>query len=69
MAEPINLPFGLWTRVPRSRPKYTFNRIRRVEPMCSHGRAYWLHLANTIEPSVYGGDAIICQITLTAYFS
>ena len=31
-AEPINLPFGLWTRmVPR---KHKFNSIRQVAPMC-----------------------------------
>ena len=28
-------------------------------------KAYWRHLANTIEPSVCGGDAVLCQITLT----
>ena len=27
--------------------------------------AHWRHLANTIEPSVCGGDAVLCQITLT----
>jgi len=27
--------------------------------------AHWHHLANTIEPSVCGGDAVLCQITLT----
>ena len=32
MAEPIALPFGLWTRV--SRRKQKFNRIRQVAPMC-----------------------------------
>jgi len=26
---------------------------------------YWRHLANTIERSVLGGDAALCQITLT----
>jgi len=30
-AEPIDLPFGLWTRVGRSMHK--FNRIRQVAPM------------------------------------
>jgi len=33
--------------------------------MCPHGTAHWCHLANTIEPSVRGGDAVLCQITLT----
>jgi len=26
---------------------------------------YWRHLANTTEPSMCGGDAALCQITLT----
>ena len=25
---------------------------------------YWRHMANTIEPSVCGGDAVFCQISL-----
>jgi len=29
--------------------------------------AHWRHLANTIEPSVCGGDAVLCQITLTVH--
>jgi len=28
----------------------------------------WRHLANTIEPSVCGGDATLCHITLTTCF-
>jgi len=35
MAEPIDLPFGLWTRVGLG--KHRFNRVRRVAPMCPHG--------------------------------
>ena len=32
--------------------------------------AYWRNLANTIEPSVCGGDVAFCQITLTtSYYS
>jgi len=27
--------------------------------------AHWRHLANTTEPSMCGGDAVLCQITLT----
>ena len=27
--------------------------------------AHWRHLANTTEPSMCGGDAALCQITLT----
>jgi len=31
--------------------------------------AHWRHLANTIEPSMCGGDAALCQITLsTCYY-
>jgi len=60
MAEPIDLPFGLWTRV--GRRKHEFNHIRQVAPMCPHGRAHWRHLANITKPSVCGGDAVLCQI-------
>jgi len=35
--------------------------------MYSYGRAHWRHMANTIEPSVCGGDADLCQITLTTF--
>jgi len=62
MAEPIDLPFGLWTWMGRRNHK--FSRIRS-----HHGSAHWRHLANTIEPSVCGGDAALCQITLTMVFS
>jgi len=30
--------------------------------------AHWRHLANTIEPSACGGDAVLCQITLTTCY-
>ena len=30
--------------------------------------AHWRHLANTIEPPVCGGDAVLCQITLTTCY-
>jgi len=30
--------------------------------------AYLRHLANTIEPSMRGGDAALCQVTLTTGF-
>jgi len=59
-AEQIDSPVGLWTRV--SRRKHKFNRIRQVAPMCFHGRAHWRHLANTIEPSVCGGDAAYVKL-------
>jgi len=32
--------------------------------LCIWG-AHWRHLANTTEPSVCGGDAALCQISLT----
>jgi len=54
-AEPIDLRFGLWTQVGRRMHK--FNRIRQVAPMCPDERTHCRHLANTIEPSIYGGDA------------
>jgi len=60
MAEPIDLPFQLWTRVGLKEAQ--FNHIRQVAPMC---RAHWRHLANMIELSVCGSDVALCQITLT----
>ena len=54
-AEPIHLPFRLWT--PVSRRMHKFNRIRQVAPMCSHDRTRCWHLSNNIKPSVYGDDA------------
>ena len=49
--------------------KHKFSRIRQVAPMCPHGRAHWRHLSNTTELSVCGGDAALCQNTLTTCFS
>jgi len=66
MAEPIDLPFGLWTSV--GRRKHDFNRVRQGAPTCPHGRPNWRHLANTIEPSVCGGDTVLCQISLTTCY-
>jgi len=31
--------------------------------------AHWRHLANTTEPCMFGGDAALCQITLTTEYS
>jgi len=31
--------------------------------------AHWRHLKNTTEPSMCGGDAALCQITLTTCLS
>ena len=51
-AEPTEMPFGIWTRVgPR---KHVLGR-----------GAHWGHLVNTTEPSMCGGDAACCKITLT----
>jgi len=32
------------------------------------GRHIWRHLSNTIEPSVCGGDAALCQTTMTTCY-
>jgi len=103
-AEPIEIPFGMWTRVSpknhvvdgvqmstregtilrakRSRSghvrtcpavgifKVTQQGAELVQCGCRLGvpdsGAHWRHLTNTIERSVCGGDAALCQITLTA---
>jgi len=65
-ASPIDLQFGLRTRVDPK--KHKFNRIRQVAPMLPHVKAHWRHLVNTIEPSVCCGDAALCQITLTTCY-
>jgi len=53
-AEPIHLPFRLWTRVGGGMHK--FNRIRQVAPICPDGRTCCRCLSNNIEPSVYGNN-------------
>jgi len=62
--KPIDLPFGLWTRV--GRRKHKFNRMRQVAPMCPYGRKHCRHLANTIWtiPRRFA----LCQITLTTCY-
>jgi len=30
--------------------------------------AHWRHLKNTTKPSMFGGDAALCQITLTTCY-
>ena len=52
-AQPIEMPFGMWTRVG---PKEAL----------LDGGAHWRNLANTIGPSVCGGDVALCQITVIA---
>jgi len=54
-AEPIHLPFRLWTRVGQRMHKS--NHIRQVAPMYPYGKTRCRHLSNNIEPSVYGNDA------------
>jgi len=68
MAEPIDLPLGLWARVGQKKHKFNCTCQVAPTPMWRHsGRAHWRHLANTIEPSVCGGDAASCQITLNTW--
>ena len=54
-AEAIKIPFGLWTRV---------GSKKHILDEDAHCR----HLANTIEPFMFGGDAALCQITSTTCF-
>ena len=71
MAEPIEMPFGLRTRGrvgPGNRVRWGPEVLRDVTittilALCMG--AHRRHLANTTEPSVCGGDAALCQITLT----
>jgi len=51
-AEPIEMSFGIWT--PVGARKHVLG-----------AGAYWRHVANITEPSICGGDAACCQITLT----
>ena len=55
MAEPIGMPFGVWSRL--GCRNHNFSRV--VE---GHIGTY---LANTIKLSVCGSNAALCQITLT----
>jgi len=36
---------------------------------CTRWGEHWRHLANTIEPSVCGSNAVLCQIILTTCYS
>jgi len=47
--------------------KATQKRTEQVRCECRWG-AYWRHLANTTEPSMCGGDAAFCLITLTTCY-
>jgi len=44
MAETIEMLFGVWIQV-------------GPEEACARWGAHWRHLANAIEPSMFGGDA------------
>jgi len=55
MAVPIEMSFGVWTWVgPRKNVLV--------------GGSHWRHLADTVEPSMRGGDAFFCEITLTTCY-
>ena len=60
MGEPIDLPLGLWTSVGRMKQK--FSRICQVAPcegsLAPRGEYDW----------ICGGDAALCQITLTTCY-
>jgi len=56
MAEPIEMPFGMWTQV------------GHTKEACVRRGAHWRNLANITEPSMCGGDAAFCQNTLTTCF-
>jgi len=55
MAEPMKVLFGKWSRV-------------GTRNLVLDGGAHWRHLANTVEPSVCGGNGAVCQITLTTCY-
>jgi len=74
MAELIDLDLGgpkeaqvQWYS-PGGTNEHNFSRIRRVVPVCPHGRTHWHHLANKTELFVCSGDAVLCQITLTTCY-
>jgi len=55
-AESTEMPFGIWTGV----------GLTKVT--CIRWGAHWRHLANTIEPSMCGGNGACSQITLTTCY-
>ena len=61
MAEPIDLSYGLWTWPKEAQVQLYLPGDSSVPYMRAHSR----YLANTIQPSVCGGDATWCQIILT----
>jgi len=44
------------------------HRLEWVQGSCIRWDTHWRHLANTIEPSVCGGYAALCQFTLTTCY-
>jgi len=54
MAKPIEMPFGLWTQVGRRKHVLDGGGLMQT--------------ANMTEPSVCGGDAALCQITLSSFY-
>jgi len=55
IAKPVEMPFGLWTWVGQ-----------RKQVLHGGLGAHCRNLAHTLEPSVCGGDAALCQITVTS---
>jgi len=53
-AEPIEMPFGLRTRLDPTKHVLDVGKVER-----------WHNLANTIKPFMCGGDAAVWLITLT----
>jgi len=99
-AEPIKMPFGMWTGVAQEtiiKWRSSFPHVKgsfEGKSGASRGHvwcpiyskllsrrqhrygadddlgvldagAHWRHLVNMVEPSVSGGDAALCKITLT----
>jgi len=64
-AEPIDLPLGLYWVVDTGGPKEVQVQSHLPGGTNMPTRAHLRHLANMIEPSICGGDAVLCQITLT----
>jgi len=60
--------FAVWVVDSGEPKKPKFYCIHQVVSLCPHWRAYWHHLANTIEPSVCDDDVVFCQITLTTCY-
>jgi len=54
-AEPIDLRFGLWTRV--GRRKYKFSRVCQVAPMCRH----WRHVGAIWRIQLYHPSVAVMQ--------